>query len=159
MRSLNRTLASLNERVSEIRGEVKQQMKLHDISDRQRKLNRQNSLYLKGESPKSLEELIYRLIVKTEATYNRDGSMQCSVGRRRSLKDVYKCAKAYFKDFTLEEIDEALLKCTKGGKIDRHYCSTTHQQVHVTRTLSLTKDDLKKLIDRKIPLERKEEYV
>jgi len=103
---------------------------------------RWRKIKLIGKDPKNLSELIFRLVVNHEATVysnkrkpNNNGVQQCSMHRARSVEDVFKAAKYYKPDITLEQVHKAMNKLRQNHKISHHFCGTVRKYVHNARTL------------------------
>lgn len=107
------------------------------------KASRWRKIKLLGKDPKSLSELIFRLVSNHEATVysnsrkpNNNGVKQCSAHRARSVEDVFKAAKYYKPDITLEQVHKAMNKLREKHKIAYHFCGTVRKYVHNGTRLS-----------------------
>lgn len=81
---------------------------------------------------KTPKEFIFNVIDKysdREATYNLDGSWQCSGGVYRSTGDIFRLTKYYFPKITLRQVLKFLYQLTKENIIYPSYCDRINKRV------------------------------
>jgi hypothetical protein len=62
--------------------------------------------------------------------------IQCGLGRRRSLEDLFTCVKTYFPSVTLKTLMKELVSLRpRGQKLYPYYCSTIHRPVIIFDTI------------------------
>ena len=76
-------------------------------------------LYIKQE-PKSVDDVIIKLIDWDNGTTYKRGGSQCSNGKYRSVVDIYKTCLTYFPETKLKEVVDKL----KHGHVPYGYCGT-----------------------------------
>ena len=79
----------------------------------------------------SIDDLVKWILTNSRNRWTRavryDGKLvnQCSPGRLRSLGDIYKIAKHYKPEVTLQQVREAILR----QNVYMHYCGTVRKRV------------------------------
>lgn len=90
-------------------------------------------------NPKSVGEIVWRLIFEREATFC-DNVAHCRKGAIRSAQDLYHLIKFYLKiKLNYKECSELLQNMTKGSNalLNFSYCNTVNREVYKTQSLTI----------------------
>lgn len=98
------------------------------------KRNWKKPVKLEKDNPKTLSELIFRM-VSGENTYftNENGeniSIHCE-RPKRSMEDIYRVAKYYFPKINIKDIIKVVNILVTKHLISRSFCITTNRFVHI----------------------------
>lgn len=109
----------------------------------QRELNKLSPLYLEGMKDEysfshlQMDEFIQAFLCKLCRVHNTLDSKHdvvvTSKKRRRSISDIYRLCKYYYKNVTFKEVQYILARLSKKGVIGYFYCNGTESRVYMSR--------------------------
>lgn len=87
----------------------------------------------------SIEKFIENFINKYRNIYNtyNKNSIQCGIGRRRSLGDIYQIIKYYYPNISLLEVKNILTNLCVNNKINTNVCYDINKRVYFTNSMNL----------------------
>lgn len=91
------------------------------------------------DSSLELPEFIYNLITSYNQVFDtvyKDGNLQCSKRKHRSLGDIASICKSYYPSTDIFEVKEILLNF--GEKLVGHYCTHINKRVYELKKTSNT---------------------
>lgn len=84
---------------------------------------------------KDLASLIFYIVIESRQTKFENSKVQCRERRDRSAQDVYKIARDYGFEVSLEQIHRALNQLVEKTALFSSYCSTVRRIVYTPRYL------------------------
>jgi hypothetical protein len=101
---------------------------------------------LKGDQPKALSDIIYRVFHERQNTYYDNGKTQCPSSRLRSIEDLYRVCLTYIPNIKMKTLMEALKVLNSNGlgktAFYENYCCTVNKWVHGPKNAMVTSKEV-----------------
>jgi hypothetical protein len=142
----------LDRRKGEHESDKEYKKKIADFYKSERALLKQEpDLKLEGKQPKDLAELIYRLHVKKEATFNVSNNVcHCTSGRYRTENDLYLCLRHYYKkNVQFKFGSEILYGMLQESLLTMHFCNTINRHCYSPKNLTISEEKYRLYLEEK----------